>query len=193
MMALQMANEPHPVIPAGAPTGYRINTLKQAPSLVLRAELDEVLLEYYSTIIQKLGEAGCPPLYTPQELKASFWPNLHSYLSPTGRLFLVQDADGRLVGCGTLHQVRPDACEVKRLYIRPEAEGHGLGRAVIRAWIAAAHEIGVSRILLNVIKSNLTPIRIYESLGFKRIVRYPECADPIEVDPYFVYLEYEVT
>ncbi|MCR9109129.1 GNAT family N-acetyltransferase [Marivita sp. XM-24bin2] len=173
--------------------GYRITTLTEPPGPTLRAALEEILLEYYGVIIQKLGEAGFVSDYTPEQLKSSFWTNLHSYLCPTGRLFLAWDASERLVGCSTLHQIRPDACEVKRLYVRPEVAGKGLGRAITEAWIAAADEIGVSKLLLNVIKTNRAPLRIFESLDFKTIARYPECADPIEVDPYFVYLEYEAT
>jgi GNAT superfamily N-acetyltransferase len=84
------------------------------------------------------------PLYTAAELKASFWPDLHKFLPPYGRLILMHDEAGRLVGCGMLQQVRPDAGELKRLYVRPEAKGHKLGRAIMGARMEAATRNGVA-------------------------------------------------
>ena len=34
-------------------------------------------------------------------------------------------------------------------------------------------------------------LRIYESLGFRFIERYPECSDPIELNTYFDYMQFD--
>lgn len=178
---------------ASAPThlanGYRMTSVTEVPD---RAALDDLLLEYYGVIVAKLTAAGVPHGYTAEDLKASFWPNLHKVLPPTGRLILVHDAADRLVGCGTLQQARADAGELKRLYVRPEAKGNRLGRAIVDARIQAAREMGWRRLLVNAIRGNTDMLQIYESLGFQFIDRYPECSDPIEVDPYFIYMEYMI-
>jgi GNAT superfamily N-acetyltransferase len=166
--------------------GYRISSVTEVKD---RSALDELLLEYYSVILRKFSEAGGPPLYTPQDLKASFWPDLQKFLPPTGRLVLVHDATDRLVGCGTLQQARQDAGELKRLYVRPEAKGHRLGRAIVDARIEAAREMGWRTLLVNAIRGNQDMLRIYESLGFQFIDRYAECSDPSEVAEYFVYMQ----
>lgn len=158
----------------------------------LRAALDDLLLEYYGVIVQKLGEAGMDHSYTPDMLMASFWPKVHDLMPPNGRLIVAQNAKGRLVGCGTLHRVRPDAAEVKRLYVRPEAAGHGLGSAIVSEWIDSARAMGLKTLLVNVINSNRDPMGIFERIGFETTTRYPECADPIEADPYFIYLKYHL-
>lgn len=170
--------------------GYRMSSVVEVTD---KAALDDLLLDYYGVIVGKLTKAGVPPLYSPQDLKASFWPNLHKFLPPSGRLILVHDAKDRLVGCGTLQQVRSDAGELKRLYVRPEANGHGLGRAIVDARINAARDMGWSAVLVNAIQGNADMLRIYETLGFQFIDRYPECSDPIEVDPYFVYMQLELS
>jgi GNAT superfamily N-acetyltransferase len=157
-----------------------------------KGALDDLLRDYYGVIVRKLALAGVPPNYTAEGLKTSFWPNIDKFLPPSGRLILVHDDAGRLVGCGTLQQVRADAGEVKRIYVRPEASGHGLGRAIVDARIQAARQLGWRRILVNAIRGNQDMLRIYQSLGFKFIDRYPECSDPIEVDPYFVYMQLEL-
>ena len=169
---------------------YRIKSVTEVTD---RPALDELLLEYYGVIVRKLTEAGVPHSYSPSDLKASFWPNLHKILPPNGRLMLVHDAEDRLVGCATLHQVRPDAGEFKRLYIRPEANGNGLGRRLITAQMEAASSMGWRKLLVNIIKGNTESIRIFEAFGFCYIDRFPECSDSIEVDPYFVYLERDLT
>ncbi|MFA8443137.1 GNAT family N-acetyltransferase [Yoonia sp.] len=177
-------------IPSAA--AYHVSTVSDVSDPNLRAALDDLLLEYYGVIVRKLGEAGMDHSYTPEILMGSFWPEVHKILPPNGRLIVAQDAVGRLVGCGTLHSVRPDAAEVKRLYVRPEAVGHGLGSAIVREWINGARGMGLETLLVNVIKSNRDPMGIFERLGFQAIDRYPECADPIEVDPYFIYMEYHL-
>ncbi|MCU4652730.1 GNAT family N-acetyltransferase [Roseibacterium sp. SDUM158016] len=174
---------------AGTVSAYRVTCVTEVTD---RAALDDLLLEYYGVILKKLAFAGVPHSYTAHDLKASFWPNLHRFLPPTGRLVLVHDAADRLVGCGTLHQVRPDAGELKRLYVRPEAKGHRLGRAIVDARIEAARDMGWRTLLVNAIRGNTDMTRIYESIGFRYVPRYPECSDPIEVDPWFVYMQYEL-
>ncbi|MEH6525433.1 MAG: hypothetical protein V7723_05120 [Sneathiella sp.] len=100
---------------------YQLTSVTEVPD---RAALEDMLLEYCAIILEKFAAAGGPRTYKPDDLFASFWPNLHKFLPPTGRLILVHDENQRLVGCGTLRQARPDAGELKRLYVRPEAAGH---------------------------------------------------------------------
>lgn len=167
---------------------YRITSVAEVAD---KAALNALLLEYYAVILRKLAAVGGPTTYTPDDLIASFWPNLHKVTPPTGRLLLVHGDDGRLVGCATLQQARPDAGELKRLYVRPEASGHGLGRQLVDMRIRAAKDMGWRTLLVNAIKDNQDMLRIYETLGFRFIERFPECSDPVEVDPYFVYMQYD--
>lgn len=172
--------------PAERRSAFRITTVTEVPD---RGALDALLLEYYGVIVAKLAAAGGPDGYTAADLMASFWPNLHRLLAPTGRLMLVQDAADRLVGCVTLHQVRADAGEVKRLYVRPEARGLGLARRLVAAQVEAARAMGWRTLLVNILKGNEESIGLFETSGFRYIDRYPECADPAEVDPWFVYMQ----
>ena len=90
-----------------------------------------------------------------------------------------------------MQQARADAGELKRLFVRPEASGHGLGRALVDARMTAARDMGWRTLLVNTVKGNQDMLRIYEKIGFRFIDRYPECADPIELDDYFQYMQFD--
>jgi ribosomal protein S18 acetylase RimI-like enzyme len=104
---------------------------------------------------------------------------------------LVRDETGRLVGCATLQQARPDAGELKRLYVRPEANGHGLGRKLVDMRMQVAKDLGWRTLLVDAIKDNQDMLRIYEKLGFRFVDVFPECSDPVDVQPYLVYMQYD--
>ena len=143
-------------------------------------------------MLGKFAAAGGPPNYTPEDLIASFWPNVHRFLPPTGRLLLVHDQNDRLLGCGTLQQARPDAGELKRLYVRREAAGNRLGKALVDARIDAARQMGWRTLLVNTPIGNREMLHLYEKIGFRYIERFPECSDPAEVAEFFVYMQLDL-
>jgi len=159
--------------------------------VVGKPALEELLLEYYTIILQKFAAIGGQTIYTPHDILSPFWLGLPKLLPPTGRLLLVHDEQERLVGCATLQQARPDAGELKRLFVRPEARGHHLGRKLVNIRIEAARKMGWNTLLVNALKGNQDMLRIYESIGFRIIDRFAECSDPIEIADYFVYMQYD--
>src|ERR1700719_2168717 len=66
------------------------------------------------------------------------------YAPPQGRLLLAE-YDGQLAGCVALHALAPSVCEMKRLYLRPDFRGKGLGRALAERIVAEARQIGYRR------------------------------------------------
>jgi ribosomal protein S18 acetylase RimI-like enzyme len=101
-----------------------------------------------------------------------------NYASPSGRLYLSL-LDSRPAGCIALRKLDEDICEMKRLYVRPEARGHGLGRILTERVIAAAREIGYKRMRLDTIASSMKEaVELYRRLGFKEIAPYTK--NPIE-------------
>lgn len=166
--------------------------LASATEVIDHAALDDLLLEYYGVIVRKLAVGGFPKAFITAGLKATFWLNIDKFLPPSQRLILVHDDAGRLVGCGTLQQINADAVEVKRPCVRRDANDHGLVRAIVDARLQSARQMGWSKILVNGIRGNQDMLRIYQSLGFEFIDRYPGCSDPIEMDPYLVYMQLEL-
>jgi GNAT superfamily N-acetyltransferase len=93
-----------------------------------------------------------------------------AYARPSGRLFLAE-CDGRIAGCVALRPLKSDpsgaTCELKRLWVRPDFRGHGIGRKLSEAALAAAREIGYRQVKLDTLPSKMPEAgAMYRSLGF---------------------------
>jgi ribosomal protein S18 acetylase RimI-like enzyme len=93
------------------------------------------------------------------------------YAPPRGRILLAESG-GRALGVIALRPLEDSVCEMKRLYVRPEARGAGLGERLARAIIAEAERIGYATIRLDTHESMLAAIGLYRTLGFRDISAY---------------------
>jgi len=94
------------------------------------------------------------------------------YSPPSGRLFLAVDG-ANVMGCVALRKIRDDIGEMKRLYVRPEFRGRGLGRTLTEKLIAEAEQIGYKRMRLDTLPGKMDQaIALYRALGFKEIAPY---------------------
>lgn len=95
------------------------------------------------------------------------------YAPPGGRLFLAKEG-GETIGCGALRPLEPDICEMKRLYVRANWRGRGVGHLLALRLIKAAREAGYARMRLDTLDTMTKAMALYSSLGFKRIEPYYE-------------------
>lgn len=147
----------------------------QAESRIQIAHARGLFLEY----AQSLGFSLCFQNFE-QEL-ASLPGN---YAPPDGRLLLAE-FEGNLAGCVALHRLERDLCEMKRLYLRPQFRGKGLGRALAHRIICEAGEIGYKRMRLDTVESVMKDaVEMYRRMGFREIPPY--CPNPI---PTALYME----
>jgi ribosomal protein S18 acetylase RimI-like enzyme len=138
-------------------------TFAQADSPAQIAQARELFLEY----AQSLGFSLCFQNFD-KELAAL--PG--DYAPPEGRLLLAE-YDTQLAGCVALHKLEPGICEMKRLYLRPQCRGKGLGRSLAERIVAEARQIGYARMRLDTVEPIMKDaVAMYRKLGFNEIPPY---------------------
>jgi ribosomal protein S18 acetylase RimI-like enzyme len=93
------------------------------------------------------------------------------YAPPRGRLLLAL-VGASAAGCIALRPHADDACEMKRLYVRPDFRGQGLARRLCDMLIAEARAAGYARMLLDTLPSMGSAQGLYADLGFRDISAY---------------------
>lgn len=104
------------------------------------------------------------------------------YAPPGGRILLGL-RDGEVAGCVALRPRTDSECEMKRLYLRDQYRGHGIGRALAVRIIDEARQIGYESMCLDTIETMTAAIALYRSLGFTEIEPYYD--NPIPGAKYF--------
>jgi len=105
------------------------------------------------------------------------------YAVPEGCLLVAENKDS-IVGCVAVRKIEGGVCEMKRLFIRPEYRGTGIGRRLAMEIIQTAIRLGYSRMRLDTTPSMNAATSLYRSLGFYDTAPY--CYNPV---PGAVYLE----
>ncbi|MBP6851620.1 MAG: GNAT family N-acetyltransferase [Rhodoferax sp.] len=97
------------------------------------------------------------------------------YAAPRGVL-LAAHVDGQLAGCCALRALDTvdyaNACEMKRLYVRPAYRRLGLGRLLAEAILDAARQAGYACVLLDTLSDMETARALYQEIGFEEIPPY---------------------
>ena len=110
-----------------------------------------------------------------QQLDAELAALPGEYVAPAGALQVVL-VDGQPAGCCAIRALPdadyPNACEMKRLFVRPAFRRYGLGRLLAQALIEQAERIGYSTLLLDTLDDMEAARGLYAELGFKEIPPY---------------------
>ncbi len=97
------------------------------------------------------------------------------YGAPDGQLLLAL-VDAEPAACGAMRRLHDvdyaNACEMKRLYVRPAFRRFGLGRALAQALLDEARQAGYSVMLLDTLDDMEAARGLYASLGFEEIPPY---------------------
>ena len=96
--------------------------------------------------------------------------------------FFVVREDGIAAGCGGVQLFGREYGELKRMYVRPEFRGRGLGKLMLNHLADYARQQGVGLLRLETGIYQKEAIGLYEGFGFKRISPFGEYKeDPLSI------------
>lgn len=125
------------------------------------AQLARVIRE----VMQEYGAAGEGSSYHDAELDAVS----AAYAGDRAAYFVVVDGD-RVLGGGGIGPLAGEesgtTCELRKMYVLPEARGLGLGRQIVELSLDAARAAGYGTCYLETMSSMKEARRLYESIGF---------------------------
>ncbi len=106
----------------------------------------------------------------PGEYRMTF-PSAQDFEPPSGVFVLVSD-DGAELGCGGIRRLSATRYEVKHLWVRPEAQGRGVGTALMAELERRAAGFGATEVVLDTNESLTAAGALYRSSGYESIEPY---------------------
>jgi GNAT superfamily N-acetyltransferase len=101
------------------------------------------------------------------------------YREPTGRM-LVGFLEGRACGTSGVHLMSPTTAELRRVWVTPDARGHGLASRLLEAAIDAARSLGAETLWLETVSGPMdTAIGMYRRAGFQPIRPYSRLGETL--------------
>ena len=144
-------------------------TIEIIPALDHLPEIRELFSEYTNLLVE--GDPSFREYLALQNYDAELEHPFDKYSAPDGRLLLAL-ADGAPAGCAALRRLDAQSCEMKRMYVRPEFRGLGIGNLLLQRIQSDAREIGYRRMLLDTLPFLDRAIRMYRKAGFREIPSY---------------------
>ena len=93
-------------------------------------------------------------------------------IEPPHGIILVLLANDNIVGMGAVSNHGSGVGEIKRMYIKPEYRGQGLGRTMLSKLIDRGREFGFSKLRLETADFFEAAQHLYRTVGFRDIEEY---------------------
>lgn len=94
------------------------------------------------------------------------------YAPPKGRLLLAR-CNNKAAGCVAFYPMQEEGvCELKRLYVRHDHTGRGIGKALFEHALAEAKAIGYTHMRLDSLRRMEEAGKLYQQCGFYEIAPF---------------------
>lgn len=105
------------------------------------------------------------------------------YSRPDGILILAYDEAKLPIGCFGIRKFEDSICELKRMYLKKEVRGKGIGKKLLKKAIEIGENLTYKHMRLDTLPSMNSAIGLYTKMGFYEIKPYRY--NPIEGTKYF--------
>lgn len=105
------------------------------------------------------------------------------YSRPKGVLLIAVNDKTLPIGCFAIRELEASICELKRMYLRVETRGLGIGTKMLKESIAIGKELGYEKMRLDTLPTMDSAIALYQKMGFYEIEPYR--FNPIKGTKYF--------
>ncbi|HET9283160.1 MAG TPA: GNAT family N-acetyltransferase [Candidatus Angelobacter sp.] len=140
---------------------------------ILQAETPEQIATARELMVEYSTRLGVDLCFQGFEEEIRVLPG--KYAAPSGRLLLalLDEKPAGVIALRPIGEKREGLCEMKRLFVRPEFRGHGIGRILAERVIAEAEGIGYKRMRLDTMPGKMdSAIAMYRELGFTETQPY---------------------
>lgn len=138
--------------------GYAVRGAKASDAARVREVVRDVLVEY-----------GLAP--DPGDTDRDIADLDAYYFSRGGAFFVVVAADGDIVGSCGVAPLERSTWELRKMYLRADARGHGLGKRLLARSLAFVRSRGGKRVELETASVLVEAIGLYTRAGFKPLHR----------------------
>jgi GNAT superfamily N-acetyltransferase len=128
------------------------------------AAVKALVLEFVAWADTQDPDAATAPTFHNLEAELDGLPGI--YGPPTGCFLLGRQA-AQAAGCVAFRQIDPETVELKRMYVRPDQRGNGVGMALVLALLNEARAQGRRRVILDSYHTMTGAHKIYRALGFR--------------------------
>lgn len=131
----------------------------------IEAHDDREVARIIRMTLEAFGVTGPDTAYADPEVDFMF----EAYAAPRHRYF-VAEKDGQVLGGVGFGPLTGDetgtVCELRKMYLAPEARGQGIGRQLLEAALGGAREAGFATCYIETMAHMTQARRLYEANGF---------------------------
>ena len=162
--------------------------ITQATTQTQFQAIEELMEEYIAWDTEQTSKLGPDP-----QVFLSFYyggkpENLPGKFAPPGGCLLLATLDGKPVGCVGYRQLTEEVCELKRLYVRPQGRGHGIGRLLVTELLKQARSSGYQRVKLETGSFMHEAHQLYQAFGFEFCPPYFDIPESLREVTHFMEL-----
>lgn len=140
-------------------SAFTIRAIKRKDNPRVARIIRDVMTEY--------GAVGCG--YSIEDPEVD---NMFEAYPARDSAFFVLECNGQVLGCagvGPLAGADPGICELRKMYLLPEARGTGIGTQLLKLCLEAAGELGYQKCYLETLEHMTHARHLYRKYGFKSV------------------------